>query len=89
VSTRAEALVRMAREPEIYTHVTTQELFPDGYCECSCGPVHHKIRWDEHRDAVLSFCTYHKRLCGKVPGQKIRGFLEAAMVRSTDMGFPP
>jgi hypothetical protein len=46
-------------------------LFPDGYCECRCGPAHHKVSLDEAADAVDLLCTYHRRVCAQMPAREL------------------
>lgn len=42
-----------------------KDLFPDGYCDCRCGPQHHRVKLVETEDGgrLRSFCTYHDRVC--------------------------
>jgi hypothetical protein len=71
-----ESQRRIMSDRRIYTKVIEDELFPDGYCDCRCGPVHHKIWYDESVDAVIVCCKYHKRECGRVSAVKIRAYIE-------------
>jgi hypothetical protein len=42
-------------------------LFPDGYCDCRCGPAHHQVRlvedFEDRSVRLRSFCRYHDRAC--------------------------
>ncbi len=43
-----------------------ERYFPDGYCDCRCGPMHHGLAYSADSDAIDLVCTYHRRTCARI-----------------------
>lgn len=53
-----------------------ERVFPDGYCSCSCGPIHHVMDQDPYAEQFVVSCKYHKAVCARIHVAEIQA-LEA------------
>ena len=70
------AFPNLWKRATILNAAVQDEFFADGYCDCRCGPIHHRIWLDDRTDIARCFCFYHHRECGKVTADKLRAFTE-------------
>lgn len=67
--------------PNLYKRATVmicavdEALFPDGYCVCRCGPVHHRVWFDHAYDKARLFCNYHRVECGHLTADQLRAYV--------------
>lgn len=43
-----------------------ERVFADGYCECRCGPCHHRLDSPPASAEVHVRCLYHGKTCAKI-----------------------
>ncbi len=43
-----------------------ERYFPDGYCDCRCGPIHHGVVFSASTDGIDLVCAYHRRTCARI-----------------------
>jgi hypothetical protein len=70
----------MTRHPERMIDRLDPDLFADGYCECRCGPEHHKFWYDDlGTGEMIVACRYHKRDCRRFSAEQVRALAERLM----------
>lgn len=55
--------------------------FRDGYCDCRCGPQHHRLFQERKDGPVMVSCSYHRQLCHEVWVPKVAGFENGMFLR--------